>query len=101
MTPTKVVTVAQMQALESASERVGVSTDTLMENAGLACGEFIRHHMGGASDRNVLVLIGPGNNGADGLVIARHLRRWGRASLLLHCPGTPRERSQDGGRAGV
>ena len=33
--PVKIVTVAQMQALEDASERVGVSKDTLMENAGL------------------------------------------------------------------
>ena len=65
-TPTKVVTVAQMQALEAVSERLGVSTDTLMENAGLACAEFIRKHMGGAAGRSVLLLIGPGNNGADG-----------------------------------
>ena len=32
----KIVTAAQMVALEQASERQGVSTDRLMENAGLA-----------------------------------------------------------------
>ena len=73
----KVVTVAEMQALEAASEAAGVSTDTLMENAGLACAHRIRERIGGAAGRRVVVLIGPGNNGADGLVIARHLRRWG------------------------
>ena len=73
----KVVTVAQMQALEAASEAAGVSTDTLMENAGLACARKIRERMGGAAGRRVLVLVGPGNNGADGLVLARHLARWG------------------------
>ncbi len=72
-----VVTVAEMQALEAASEAAGVSADTLMENAGLACARRIRERLGGAAGRLALVLIGPGNNGADGLVIARHLRRWG------------------------
>lgn len=74
---TRVVTVAEMQALEAASEAAGVSTDTLMENAGLACAERIRQLMGGAAGRRVVVLVGPGNNGADGLVLARHLSRWG------------------------
>ena len=89
ITPTKVVTVAQMQALEAQSERLGVSTDTLMENAGLACAEFIRQHMGGAAGRSVLLLIGPGNNGADGLVIARHLRRWGAEVCCYIVRGRP------------
>lgn len=87
--PGKVVTVAQMQALESASERAGVSTDTLMENAGLACANFVRRHMGGAAGRFVLLLIGPGNNGADGLVVARHLRRWGTETLCYVVRGRP------------
>ncbi len=89
ITPTKVVTVAQMQALEAASERLGVSTDTLMENAGLACAVFVRKHMGGAAGRSVLLLIGPGNNGADGLVIARHLRRWGAEVCCYVVRGRP------------
>ncbi len=87
--PTKVVTVAQMQALEAASERLGISTDTLMENAGLACAEFIRKQMGGSAGRRVLLLIGPGNNGADGLVIARHLRRWGADACCYVVRGRP------------
>ncbi len=73
----KVVTAAQMTALEQESERKGVSTDTLMENAGLRVAESARRLMSGAAGKRVLVLVGPGNNGADGLVTARHLRRWG------------------------
>jgi len=73
----KIVTAAQMAALERASERHGVSTDTLMENAGLAVARAARQVLGGAAGARVLVLVGPGNNGADGLVAARHLRRWG------------------------
>ena len=84
-----VVTVAEMQALEAASETAGVSTDTLMENAGLACARRIRERMGGVAGRNVVVLIGPGNNGADGLVIARHLRRWGAEVCCYVVRGRP------------
>ncbi len=73
----KIVTVDQMISLEQASERHGVSTDTLMENAGRAVAQAARDLVGGAAGKRVLVLVGPGNNGADGLVAARHLGRWG------------------------
>lgn len=73
----KIVTVAQMIALERASERQGVGMDTLMENAGLAVARVARDQLGSVAGSNLLVLVGPGNNGADGLVAARHLRRWG------------------------
>ena len=73
----KVVNAAQMTAIEQASERVGVSTDALMEKAGLAVAQAARDELGGAAGARIVVLVGPGNNGADGLVAARHLRRWG------------------------
>ena len=73
----KVVTATQMAALEQASVRLGVSTDALMEKAGLAVAEAARQLLNGAAGARIVVLVGPGNNGADGLVAARHLRRWG------------------------
>lgn len=81
----KVVTAAQMSDLEQAAERQGVSTDALMERAGLAVAEYARRQLNGAAGKVVAVLVGPGNNGADGLVAARHLRRWGAevTALLL------------------
>lgn len=88
-TRTYVVSVAQMQAIEAAAERRGVSTDTLMENAGLACAVRIRELMGGAAGRRIAVLVGPGNNGADGLVVARHLRRWGAYPVCYVVRGRP------------
>ena len=78
-----------MQALEDASERAGVSKDRLMENAGLACARYVREHLGGCAGRRVTVLVGPGNNGADGLVIARHLRRWGAEVYCYLVRGRP------------
>ncbi len=73
----KVVTAAQMAAIEQASEQASVSTDALMENAGLAVARAARDELGGVAGVRAVVLVGPGNNGADGLVVARHLRRWG------------------------
>ncbi len=87
----KVVTAGQMAAIEQASERAGVSTDALMENAGLAVARAARDELGGAAGVRVVVLVGPGNNGADGLVAARHLRRWGAevaCCLLTERPET-------------
>ncbi len=66
-----------MSAIEQSSERAGVSLDTLMENAGLAVAQAARDELGGVAGARVVVLVGPGNNGADGLVAARHLSRWG------------------------
>lgn len=77
-----------MAAIEQASERAGVSADTLMENAGLAVARAVRDELGGAAGQRVVVLVGPGNNGADGLVAARHLRRWG--AEVVCCLLTPR-----------
>ena len=73
----KIVTVDQMRRLEEASAAEGVSTDTLMENAGLAAARECREILDPVAGSRVLVLAGPGNNGGDGLVAARHLQRWG------------------------
>ena len=85
----KIVTAAQMAELEQASERRGVNTDTLMENAGLAVAEAARRLLGGVAGARVLVLVGPGNNGADGLVSARHLQRWGARVTANVVAGRP------------
>src|SRR3990172_12524475 len=47
----------------------------LMERAGLAAAELARQIAGNGGEP-VLVLAGPGNNGGDAFVIARHLKQW-------------------------
>jgi hydroxyethylthiazole kinase-like uncharacterized protein yjeF len=47
----------------------------LMARAGLAAAELVRDRLAAASG-SVLVLAGPGNNGGDGFVLARHLKSW-------------------------
>ena len=73
----KLLTSAEMRELEERAEAAGVSTATLMENAGLAVAQEIWMQLGSLEDRRIVVLVGPGNNGGDGLVAARHLYEWG------------------------
>ncbi len=73
----KLLTSAEMRELEQRAEAAGVSTATLMENAGLAVAQEIWMQLGSLEDRRIAVLVGPGNNGGDGLVAARHLFEWG------------------------
>ena len=74
----KIVTVEEMRRLEEAcAAQSGISTDTLMENAGLAVAHRTRELVSDLTGTAVLVLVGPGNNGGDGLVAARHLQSWG------------------------
>ena len=64
------LTVAEMYAADAAAMESGVSGDVLMEAAGKAVADAVRS-LGGP--RPVAVLCGPGNNGGDGFVAARHL----------------------------
>jgi hydroxyethylthiazole kinase-like uncharacterized protein yjeF len=80
----KILTRAQMHLLEENCARIGLTTDILMENAGKAVAEEVRRILGNIKRQHILFLIGPGNNGGDGLVAARHLHDWGaKVSVYL------------------
>ncbi|TET98356.1 MAG: NAD(P)H-hydrate epimerase, partial [Dehalococcoidia bacterium] len=80
----RLVTVAEMQEAE---KRSGVPVPELMENAGLAVAQEAWLLLGEVAERRIVVLAGPGNNGGDGLVAARHLREWGaEVSVYLLIP---------------
>ncbi len=85
----RLVTVDQMRRLEARAEEAGVSTTQLMENAGLAAAAAVRDMLGGLEGRRILILVGPGNNGGDGLVAGRHLRRWGADVTHYLCAPRP------------
>ncbi len=85
----KIVTSEQMRRIEAQCEAAGVSTDTLMARAGLAVAQRVRHHLGHLAGVHVLVLAGRGNNGADGLIAAAHLRRWGARVTAYVCLDRP------------
>lgn len=83
----KIVTVNQMQQAERDSSRYGISLSMLMENAGKAFAEEVRRILGDTRDQNVLILVGPGNNGGDGLVAARYFFDWGAAGVHVYLCG--------------
>ena len=83
----KIVTSEQMRLIEERSVEAGVSTDELMENAGLAVAKSVRVRLGSVVGAHITVLVGRGNNGGDGLVTARRLHSWGsRISVFLTGP---------------
>ena len=88
----KLLDAAQARELDRiASSELGIPTLLLMENAALgACGiladEFPDAH-------EIFILCGPGQNGGDGLAMARHLSVEGRSVTILQFPG--REPSGD------
>jgi NAD(P)H-hydrate epimerase len=68
----RLLTAAQAKQIDlEAKERLGISTLTLMENAGRTIAEESLKILRGK--RSVAIFCGKGNNGADGFVAARHL----------------------------
>jgi hydroxyethylthiazole kinase-like uncharacterized protein yjeF len=65
------------EEMQRAERECGVPIPDLMENAGLAAAQEAWLLLGEIAERRILVLAGPGNNGGDGLVAARHLKDWG------------------------
>jgi hydroxyethylthiazole kinase-like uncharacterized protein yjeF len=69
----KIVTTEQMRAIEQASDKKGHSYADMMELAGRAVAERVKQLLVGIPDPRVTILVGPGNNGGDGLVAGRLL----------------------------
>ncbi len=73
----KIVTVSQMREVEQHAAQIGLPSEVLMDNAGRGIALQIEEWLGDVEEAHILFLIGPGNNGGDGLVAAHHLYEWG------------------------
>ena len=79
----------EMAAVDQVSIKAGFPELLLMETAGRGVAEEAARSIGAAGTGEILLLIGKGNNGGDGLVAARWLDMWGyRVRVLLLWPGT-------------
>ncbi len=78
----KIVTAAEMREIDRiTSERYGVPSLTLMENAGTAVADFVLSQY--PSAKRIAVICGKGNNGGDGFVAARKLHQAGKDVRVL------------------
>ncbi len=88
-----ITTVEEMRQLDSATiEGLGIPSMVLMENAGRGVVDEIVEVTGGVSDLPVTIVCGRGNNGGDGLVVARYLHNMGAdvRVFLTHDPRSMR-----------
>ena len=80
--PMKIVSAAEMREIDRVtSERFGVPSLTLMENAGAAVADFVLKKY--PSAKTIGVICGKGNNGGDGFVAARKLVSAGKNIEVL------------------
>ncbi len=81
----KILTAAQMQEIDrQTTELAGVPSLILMENAGFNLYWALAERLPDLPDRRIAIICGKGNNGGDGMVLARHLAQRGiHADLFL------------------
>ncbi|MEO7142312.1 MAG: NAD(P)H-hydrate epimerase, partial [Bryobacteraceae bacterium] len=82
----KVLTAAQMREVDRLTVERGIPPLILMENAAHRVTEFLEKRFRPLAGERVVVICGKGNNGGDGLAIARQLltgARVGRLDIVL------------------
>lgn len=87
----KLVTVAEMQAIEKEADSRGLTYEQMMENAGLGLAGVIMDALGDEGTQPLAGLVGPGNNGGDALVALAALAQMGWET----CAYLVRPRPQD------
>jgi ADP-dependent NAD(P)H-hydrate dehydratase / NAD(P)H-hydrate epimerase len=87
---------ADLRKVEQAA-LIGRHPAPLMERAGRAAADLARK-LAGDSGKPVLVFAGPGNNGGDALVVARHLKQWW-FKVTVVCTDDPAKYSGDAAAA--
>ena len=82
------ITVEQMYNIENKGHDMGFLKKFMMENAGAAAVRRLIEKFGNVESKNILIFAGLGNNGGDGLVMARHLAGH-TANVTVLLLGTP------------
>jgi ADP-dependent NAD(P)H-hydrate dehydratase / NAD(P)H-hydrate epimerase len=92
----KVLTAAQMREIDRRTIEMGIPGIVLMENAGHRLVEFLAEKFPKLGSERITILCGKGNNGGDGLVVARQLfTRFGPAALDVILYAQPEELKGD------
>ncbi len=84
----KVASVEEIRAIETAADRSGISYEQMMLNAGQAASTYLQTRIAINESPVIMFLVGKGNNGGDGLVMALDLARRTTADIRLYLPET-------------
>jgi len=82
------ISVDQMYQIENKGHDMGFLKKFMMENAGAAAVRRLVEKTGSVDSKNIVIFAGLGNNGGDGLVMARHLAGHS-ANVTVMLLGTP------------
>ena len=82
------ISVDEMYRIENKGHDMGFLKKFMMENAGAAAVRRLIEKFGSVETKNIVIFVGLGNNGGDGLVMARHLAGYG-AKVTVMLLGTP------------
>ena len=83
MSKNSIVDIAQIKKAEAKTFNSKKKLDLAIENAGLIIAQEASINANYNEKLNVLILVGPGNNGSDGLVAARFLTEWGASVKIF------------------
>ena len=87
----------EVSVLDGNANALGIADSSLMDAAGMALAVTARE----MADGPIVILCGPGNNGGDGFVAARYLRKWGIQTTVLASHPESRGDIARGARASV
>ncbi|HRP01832.1 MAG TPA: NAD(P)H-hydrate dehydratase [Candidatus Kapabacteria bacterium] len=76
-----------------ATNKIGIPSILLMENAAISASNFIMQNI--KQNHKILLLCGKGNNGGDGLAIARHLINHSYSNISIYIVGNSKDLSSD------
>jgi NAD(P)H-hydrate epimerase len=82
------ISVEQMMQIENNGHRMGFLKKFMMENAGAIAVKRLVEKFDNIESKNILIFAGLGNNGGDGLVMARHLAGYG-SKVTIFLLGIP------------
>jgi len=88
------ITVDQMYNIENKGHEMGFLKKFMMENAGASAVKRLVKKFGNVESKNILIFVGLGNNGGDGLVMARHLAGYD-AKVTVILLGSPEKIKTD------
>jgi len=77
LTPFPIVTASESRQFDQLAEQAGMPSLVLMENAALRLAEVVTQHFELDPPKRIVILCGKGNNGGDGMALARHLSNIG------------------------